>query len=313
MIDIIVVNWNSGKQLFDLIQSVAEHHSNLVNSIIVVDNASSDDSIDVLNSNLYKYHKFKFVIIRNLENVGFGAACNQGAKECSSEYLLFLNPDVIVYDNTFKIVSNYMESWINAEIGICGIQLIDELGNVSRTCARFPTPLSFFYASLGLNRLLSSVFKSMHMHDWDHQKTEYVDHVIGAFYWVRASLFKKLKGFDERFFVYLEDLDFSYRARLEGYRSIYLTEAQSFHLGGGTSNKVKATRLFYSLRSRLVYSRIHFNVFGFLLVYLTTLIVEPCFRIINALIKRSNQQVFETLQGYKMLHLWSIRWFFEKK
>jgi GT2 family glycosyltransferase len=312
MIDIIVVNWNAGKQLKDLIESLAEHHSNLIKCVVVVDNDSTDGSLESLISDSDKYQDFKLIIIRNEANIGFGAACNKGARECTSEFLLFLNPDAVVYKDTLSIVSDFMLIKENAEIGICGIQLIDKDGQISRTCARFPTPISILIASLGLNRLSSSIFKSMHMHDWAHDKTQYVDHVIGAFYFVRNIVFKQLNGFNERFFVYLEDLDFSLRAHINGYKSIYLTQAKSFHLGGGTSNQIKAIRLFYSLRSRLIYSQIHFSKLSLLLVFLFTLIFEPNFRILDALSKRSKQQFNETINGYKLLYKWSYRWIFGK-
>jgi GT2 family glycosyltransferase len=310
MLDIVIVNWNAGEQLYHLIESIEEFHSQLVTSVVIVDNASRDFSVDPIETN-FKNTPFNIKIIRNKINVGFGSACNQGAAVCTSKYLLFLNPDALLYKDTLTIATDYMDTPEQSDVGICGIQLIDEHNAVSRSCARFPTPLSFFIHSVGLNRLKIFASQSLHMHDWDHMTTQTVDHVIGAFYLVRNSLFKSLNGFDERYFVYLEDLDFSYRANLAGYRSVYLTEAKSFHEGGGTSNQVKATRLFYSLRSRLLYADKHFSKIGSIIVLMATMIIEPVFRILYAALLRSKSQIAETLDGYRMLFTWLPKWMFK--
>ncbi len=97
------------------------------------------------------------------------------------------------------------------------------------------------------------------MLDWDHRQNREVDHAMGSFFLVRNILFKKLQGFDERYFVYLEDLDFSLRAKQAGFVSYYFTDAAAYHKGGGTSEQIKARRLFYSLHSRILYWYKHFN------------------------------------------------------
>jgi GT2 family glycosyltransferase len=101
-----------------------------------------------------------------------------------------------------------------------------------------------------------------------------VDHVIGAFFCVRRELFEDLGGFDERFFVYLEDLDFSLRARKTGRTAYYLADAAAFHKGGGTSEQVKAHRLFYSLRSRLLYAFKHFKRYQAWIISAVTMLLE---------------------------------------
>jgi GT2 family glycosyltransferase len=146
------------------------------------------------------------------------------------------------------------------------------------------------------------------MAEWDHKQTRPVDHVIGAFFLVRRELFEALEGFDERFFVYLEDLDFSYRAYQSGWRSVYLGDVQAFHAGGGTSNQIKARRLFYSLRSRLLYSFKHFSWIGASAVLIATLLVEPLSRSVLALLRRSWPGLKETWAAYGMLWQWLPRW-----
>ncbi|MDA3878116.1 MAG: glycosyltransferase, partial [Halothiobacillus sp.] len=129
-----------------------------------------------------------------------------------------------------------------------------------------------------------------------------VDHVIGAFFLMRRSLFDSLNGFDQRFFVYLEDLDLSLRARQAGWRSVYLAEARAFHAEGGTSRQVKAHRLFYSLRSRLLYGFKHFRPWQAWALFGVTLVVEPISRTIFSLLRGGVQDVRNTLRGYSMLY-----------
>lgn len=303
-LSIIVVNWNAGSQLAEVVSSIEKHHHGLVSSVIIVDNASTDDSLDRVET--MQDLPFKPLIIRNSENYGFGKACNLGAQQAKSEYLLFLNPDAALYADTLPKAFAYMQDPVNAKVGICGVQLLDEAGHVSHSCARFPSAVGFVAHAVGLDRFFPRL--GHFMAEWDHAQTRQVDHVIGAFFLVRRELFNALHGFDERFFVYLEDLDFSYRARQAGWRSVYLADAQAFHAGGGTSKQVKARRLFYSLRSRLLYAFKHFSWMGAFAVLLATLLVEPLSRSALALLRRSWAGLKETWAAYGMLWRWLPQW-----
>jgi len=295
-VDIVIVNWNAGHQLRDCISSIRDLHGDVLTRIVVVDNASSDDSLNGI-----EFLGIPVTIIRNESNFGFAAACNQGAAIATMPYLLFLNPDTRLYENSLDTPLSFMANPENAKIGICGIQLINESGQVDRSCARFPTPLIFLLQSVGLNKLPGLRRFSLHRTDWDHATTRTVDHVIGAFFLVRRSLFEQLQGFDERFFVYLEDLDFSRRAHLNGWQSVYLTRAQAFHAGGGTSKQVKAARLFYSIRSRLLYGFKHFSPAAAWAVLAVTILLEPISRIVFSVVRANWRDAFYTLQGYRML------------
>lgn len=304
MIDIIIVNWNAGSQLADVVSSISEYHHDLVTSVIIVDNGSIDGSLERVAQ--MQSLAFTLQIIRNSDNFGFGKACNLGVQQAKGKYLLFLNPDAALYAATLPKVLAYMQDSVNASVGICGVQLLDEMGNVSRSCARFPSVFGFVAHAVGLDRFLPQL--GHFMAEWDHAVTCEVDHVIGAFFLVRRETFDALGGFDERFFVYLEDLDFSFRACQAGWRSVYLADAQAFHAGGGTSNQVKARRLFYSLRSRLQYAFKHLSWIGAVSVLLATLLVEPMSRAALALFRHSLTGLKETLAAYGMLWRWLPLW-----
>jgi len=269
-----------------------------LNHLVVVDNDSQDDSTDNLD-NL----DLPLTFIQNKKNIGFAAACNQGAKGSKADFLLFLNPDTCLFNNSLVQSLNYMEGPNNQDIGILGIQLVDEVGRISRSCARFPTVGSFFVKMFGLDILFPKIFSNHFMIEWDHNESRVVDQVIGAFFLIRRQLFVTMGGFDERFFVYFEEVDLSRRAYNAGWKTIYLADVQAYHKGGGTSDKVKASRLFYSLRSRILYGYKHFNWLAATALMLGTLLIEPFTRLAFALINRSREQAEETIKGCVML--WS--------
>lgn len=297
-LDIIIVNWNAGDQLRDSLESIEAVRTNgfKLNRVVVVDNASTDGSADYLDD-----VDHPLVVIRNAQNWGFAAACNQGAKDSQSDYLLFLNPDTRLFEDSLIKPLVFMEQPENQKIGITGIQLVDEDSRVTRTCARFPTPGMFFSKMLGLNMLFPRCFPSHFMSEWDHGQTRDVDQVMGAFFVIRRQLFETLGGFDERFFVYFEDLDLSYRANSADWKTLYLADAKAYHKGGGTSEQVKATRMFYSLRSRILYGYKHFGWFSATFLMAGTLFVEPISRFALAIWRGSGREAKETLKGYAML------------
>jgi GT2 family glycosyltransferase len=300
MVDVVVVNWNSGHQLKACVQSVLSNAPADFSKITVVDNGSFDGSAN------FSSDCPPIELIQTGANLGFGRACNLGAVGGSAEFLLFLNPDAGLCEGTLQKALAFMRSPSNARTGICGVQLTDAFGRVARSCARFPSVSGFLSRAIGLDRVVP---RSSHMMtDWNHSSTRTVDHVMGAFFLVRRSLFEKLGGFDEQFFVYLEDVDFSRRAFLAGWKSVYLADAQAFHAGGGTSNQVKAARLFYSLRSRLLYANKHFSKPGAALVMLFTLGLEPVSRLALALAQRSLKSLRETLAAYGLLWRWLPQW-----
>jgi len=297
-LDIIIVNWNSGIQLRDCLLSIRDYGAGQVRQIIVVDNASVDHSLNEIEC---VAHPVPTRVIYNTENKGFARACNQGAELSQSKYLLFLNPDARLLNSSLSAPLAFLNQKEHSNVGICGIQLIDETGQICRTCSRFPSSLRFAFQALGLSKFPRLQSWNHQMVEWDHSATLEVDQVIGAFFFVRADLFHALNGFDELFFVYFEEVDFSYRARKAGYRSVYLADAEAFHAGGGTSQQVKDVRLFYSLRSRLLYGFKHFSLSQVVLLLVVTLLIEPVSRAIFSLARGGIEDLRNTLNAYRML------------
>ena len=297
-IDILTVNWNSGNLLSECIRSInnAVHNSFILNRVVVIDNASNDGSLD----NLEKLD-LPLTIIRNIENLGFARACNQGANNSKADYLLFLNPDTRLFSNSLSVPISFLNKKENDNFGIAGIQLRDDKNEISRNCAGFPSAYTMITISLGLDRLLPKLFSAHFLTEWDHRNSKEVDQVMGSFLMIRRNLFEQLNGYDESYFVYFEDMDLSFRARNAGKKSFYIADAYIYHKGGGTTEQIKANRLFYYLRSKMNYSQKHFTLFEYYLITSVILIIEPLIRVIDQLLKGSIKGVPEIVSAYKML------------
>jgi GT2 family glycosyltransferase len=302
-IAIVIVNWNSGEFLESCVDSILMCFDEARCRVVVVDNASTDGSLAAIEA------RDELIVIKLDENVGFARACNIGAGVGGdAEFILFLNPDAAISSDTLKQVVAYMRSAQARTVGICGVALVDAAGEVSRSCSRFPTLSRLVSSALGVDRFFPKLGTTMR--DWPHDEVRLVDQVIGAFFFVRQSVFKQLGGFDERFFVYYEEVDFSYRAKQCGWDSFFLGSVRAFHAGCGSSDVVKARRFFYSSRSKLIYSRKHFSFPSFLVILLATLFVEPSLRVSYGVLSNSAMSSKEVLRGSAMLWSWFPRWVF---
>lgn len=302
-IRIIIVNWNAGQQLRDCISSIAiaKQEGFTLSEVVIVDNGSTDGSLDGVDQ-----LRMPVTIVRNKENRGFGAACNQGAAEAAGDYLLFLNPDTLLSDDSLAKPIDFMQQPSNSGIGICGIRLVDEEGNTSTSAARFPTLRVMAGKILGLTKLFPSVFPANLMISSDLRENSSVDQVIGAFFLIRKNVFDRCGGFDERFFVYFEEVDLSLRAKQLGYSSYFLSEVSAFHKGGGCSERVKAARLFYSLRSRILYAQKHYSWMEFVALVLLTGLELPL-RIAQGALRVSWSDIKNTFAAYMQLVTYFVR------
>ncbi len=297
-IDIIIVNWNTGGQLRACLSSIAaaDRQGFGLQRVRVVDNASSDGSADGHGD-----IDIPLEVVRNPENRGFAAACNQGAAGSGADYLLFLNPDTKLFRDSLSAPLAFMEREGNERIGIVGIRLVGDDGTPHRSCARFPDARHFLSRIFGLDVLFPRLLPSYRLLDWDHGENRFVDQVTGAFFLVRRAVFETLGGFDERYFVYMEELDFSRRMSDAGWKSFYLADAASYHKGGGASETERGHRLFYMVRSRIVYALTHFGRPSAVALALCSLLVEPVIRVASALLKGSVIEARETARGFGLL------------
>jgi N-acetylglucosaminyl-diphospho-decaprenol L-rhamnosyltransferase len=296
-LDVVIPAYNSGRYLTRCLESLVASCGDLGEvKVVVVDNGSTDGSIDTLSA-----FSSRLTVFRNRSNRGFAAACNQGAALGTAPFILFLNSDTVVNEKALRASLEFMESPAHAGVGICGVQMLDEQGRVTASCSRFPTPLMMWGRITGLNRLLPRVFPHQLMIDWDHRTSRVVDQVIGAFFLVRRDIFRSLSGFDGRFFLYYEEVDFSLRAARAGAKSHYLATAGIMHVGGGSSGEIAAARHFYLARSRTLYAFKHFSHWQAVGLAIGALAIEPVVRAFFFAARGNLRSVLATARATAML------------
>ena len=293
-VDIFVVNWNSGDQTLQAIKPFVENKSEKIScNIIIVDNASSDNSTSLL-----KQHSGTTLII-NDENKGFGKACNQAYKVSSGEYILLLNPDTLSTLKVLEDLVTFLEE--NPEYAVTGPQQLNDKGEVSKTCARFPTFITAFFQVTGLSIMFPKVFTPAPLiMDWDHKESREVDQVMGSYMLIRRSVIEQVGFMDEDYFVYTEDTDLSKRLHDAGYKSYFNTSCIIFHESGGTGYRAAAKRLFYSIDARRIYWKKHLFLLSYIFLIFLSLTIEPILRMINSLAQRKSGEIKEILKAYKL-------------
>lgn len=300
-IDIIIVNWNSGSLLERCIRSIYQPISEIDFKIIIVDNNSTDESLGNLPL------KNLELVIKSESNLGFAKACNLAVNKSDSEFLLFLNPDTIVSSSALESAIHFLSSVPDA--GIVGVRQESEKGELVPSCSRFLRLKNLINDIFGISRILPWKIKpATIMTDWNHNNSSVVDQVMGSFMLMRRIDFVRLGGFDEQFFMYFEDMDIAKRILTLGKYSYFLSDVKIIHTGCGTSNSVKDKRLFYSLSSRIKYSRKYLGRVETFLITLLTVLPESFTRILYSLILKGNiRDVLHTIHGYLLFTRWLLR------
>lgn len=291
MTSIIIVNFNSGNLIKRCIDSIYQlfHLSDF--ELIIVDNNSNDDSFFYLSK-----EKERSKVIFNEENFGFAKACNFGALKAKGDYLLFLNPDTLILKVNLQELTKIYEK--DSKIGAIGVKQIGESGLIHKTCAQFPNAKQYFNKVLGLNKFSSKIFPFRFL-DLNYNEDHIVDQVIGSFLFIKKSIFNEHNGFDERFFVFYEEMDLAYRLKLSGLNNYYFSKMTIYHLGGGTTSKVKEQRLIYSWESRLKFFKKHKGIIENILIRFITLILEPLSRIFRSFIGNKFEEIPIIVKAWK--------------
>jgi GT2 family glycosyltransferase len=230
-ISVIMVNYKVPLLLRQSLRSLRESENVNAIEVIVVDNASDDGSAATIPP---EFPEITWIQLKT--NIGFGKACNVGARNASGEYLLFLNPDTIVSHRTLSTACSFMQE--RADVGLLGPKILNPDGTLQPGCRRgFPTPESAMFHFFGLSRLFPRSRRFGHYHlTWlDPDESSEVDAISGSFMFMRRALFESLGGFDERFFMYGEDIDLCRRVHEAGFKVWYDPAIQIIHLKGRSS------------------------------------------------------------------------------
>jgi GT2 family glycosyltransferase len=235
-LSVIIVNYNVKELLENCINSVLASSKNVSTEIIVVDNNSYDGSLDYIRKKFAGEKRVK--LIENRTNLGFSRANNLGARVAKGKYILILNPDTVLQEDTLKRALDFYES--KPDSGVVGCKLVLPNGKLDLACRRsFPTPSVAVYRMLGLSKIFprSKAFGKYNLTYLDENQTNEVDSVCGAFMLIRRDLYEKLGGFDETYFMYGEDLDLCYRIRKLGLKVYYFPGTSAIHFKGSSTRK----------------------------------------------------------------------------
>lgn len=243
-LSVIIVNYNVKEFIQNLIQSIYKAASSITYEIIIVDNASTDGSVEFLRE---KFPEIK--IIANKSNLGFSKANNQGLKIAKGEYLILLNPDTLVREDTFTTMIDFFRN--NPQAGLTGCKILNPDGTLQLACRRsFPGPWTSFCKVTGLSSLFpnSRLFARYNLTYLDENQTYEVDAISGSFMMFRREVYEKIGGLDEQFFMYGEDLDFCYRVQKSGYKIYYVHTTQIIHYKGESTKRssLDENRIFYN-------------------------------------------------------------------
>lgn len=297
-ISIIIVNYNVRYFLSTCLQSVEKGIESIDAEVFVVDNNSTDDSVEMLRN------EFPWVrLIANKDNRGFSRANNQAIERATGRYILLLNPDTIVEESCFRKCIDFMDS--DSNVGGLGVKMIDGSGRFLPESKRgLPTPLVSFYKIFGLSKLFpkSRIFGKYHLGYLDTDKINDVDVLSGAFMLLRKSLIDRIGGLDEDFFMYGEDIDLSYRITSSGHRNIYFPETSIIHFKGESTKKSSVNYVLVFYRAMIIFARKHFSsqnasIFSMLIN------MAVYFRATIALLRRFLERVYLVLIDIAFLYM----------
>jgi GT2 family glycosyltransferase len=235
-LDVVIVAYRSRELLRECLGSLGAHPPACPMTVVVVDNASADGTPEMVASEFPEVD-----LIAATRNLGFAAATNLGARRGHAPYLLALNPDTAVTAGALDTVISVLER--HSEVGVVGPRLERADGSLDHAARRsFPTPLSALGHFSGLGRRAGAA-GPLAAYRAPEVESGPVDAVNGAFMLMRRSLFEAAGGFDEDYWMYMEDLDLSYRLAQEGWRSWYEPAATVMHVKGGTVSGERSPRL----------------------------------------------------------------------
>lgn len=254
-LSIVIVNYNVEHFLEQCLYSVRKALNGIDSEVFVVDNNSVDGSLKMLAE---KFPEVK--VMANKDNVGFSKANNQAIRISTGEYVLLLNPDTVVEDDTFTKTLDFMDH--HPDAGGLGVKMVDGKGQFLPESKRgLPTPMTAFYKIFGLTALFphSKKFSRYYMGYLDKEEINTVDILAGAFMLLRRSVLDQCGLLDETFFMYGEDIDLSYRITLAGYKNYYYPKTRIIHYKGESTKKTSVNYVLVFYKAMKIFAKKHFG------------------------------------------------------
>lgn len=296
IVSIIIVNWNTRDILRDCLASVFAQTAGIGYEVIVIDNASSDGSAEMV-----KREFPQVILIENDQNRGFAAANNQGIKIAKGRYMLLLNSDTLVLDGAIQKTLEFADQ--HPQAAVVGCKVLNPDRTLQPTCFLFPSLLNLSLSSTYLYKLFpkSRFLGRERMTWWDRNDVRPVDVVTGCFMLVRREAIDKVGMMDEVYFMYAEETDWCWRFQKAGWQNLFYPEAQIIHLGGQSSKQVRAAMMIQLRKAILFFLKknrglLHYHT-GRGLVVLFFLLRIPYWYLCGLLTAES-QRCFEMAKAY---------------
>jgi len=268
-VSIIIVNWNTKDILKDCLQSVYEQAGDVKFEVILIDNASTDGSVEMIRDEFPKV-----VVIQNSENRGFAAANNQAIAIARGRYALLLNSDTVVLNGAVAKTAAFSDA--HPEAAVVGCRVLNPDRTLQRSCFMFPSLLNMLLSSSYLYKLFpkSKFFGRQHLTWWEMDDEREVDIVMGCFMLVRMEVIEQIGVMDERFFMFGEETDWCYRFHKAGWKVLFTPIARIIHLHGASTKQRRPEMVLQLRGSTLLFLRKHR---GSLAYYLACLLVASFF------------------------------------
>jgi GT2 family glycosyltransferase len=303
-LSVIIVSYNVYPFLDNCLRSVRQAMQGIDGEIIVVDNASVDRT-----PQLVKAHFPDVKLIANTDNTGFSKANNQGIAASTGEYVLLLNPDTIVSENTFKTCIIFMDQ--HEDAGALGVKMIDGSGKFLPESKRgLPTLLASFMKMTGLYRLApkSGKWNSYYSGNVDENETAKIQVLTGAYMFLRKTVLDKAGLLDENFFMYGEDIDLSYRITQAGYAIYYLPTTNIIHYKGESTKKASLNYLLTFYQAMLIFNQKHPEFKGQQILIHAAIYLHGMARLIKNFFSRSWPVILDCIILYGCYILVSQIW-----
>ncbi|MBL7058389.1 glycosyltransferase family 2 protein [Patescibacteria group bacterium] len=230
-LSIVIVSWNVVDKLRDNIKAIYKYTQNMSFEVFVVDNNSSDGSVEMVQK---EFSQVK--LIANVENFGFAKANNQAIQKSLGRYVLLLNPDMRVQAKTLENMVSWMDGQI--DVGVAGCHLVDENGKTVPHVRKFPNLFDQLMIVLKVPHILPSVLNRYLMKDFDYEKPAQVDSIRGSFFMIRRNLIEKIGMLDERYFIWFEEVDYCKQVSNTEYKVMYTPVATCIDFVGQSFNKI---------------------------------------------------------------------------
>jgi GT2 family glycosyltransferase len=306
-LSVIVVNYNVEHFLDQCLHSVRRANESCSVETIIVDNASVDGSLTMLAA---KYPEFQ--VVANTDNVGFSKANNQAIRIAKGEYVLLLNPDTVVAEDTFTKVIAFMDS--HPEAGGLGTKMVDGKGRFLPESKRgLPTPAVAFYKIFGFSKIFpkSKRFGQYHLGNLSNDETNEVDILSGAFMLMRSAALDKVGLLDEDYFMYGEDIDLSYRIQNGGYKNYYFADTTIIHYKGESTKKSSVNYVLIFYKAMVIFAKKHFsgkNAFLFSSIINLAIYLRAFIALVSRVISKSFLPAIDFLYIVIGLHALTNYW-----